>query len=275
MAVREGTVLGVDRTTGTCRIDIDGIERIASYDSRRPLWPGCTARARGGPPWRVIEPIGDRRRLIHDDFTRVPTLTATGAAACDRNWNFTTAATLGTGSLAQVTSAGLGVARIARTGTSSVTTSQLSGDDNALVIPASPAGLHVAAQFKVVDSTVTTGASYFIGLAAKAYLLVTTDSGAMVPYLSGTSDSPNERSELATETWYWADVMLLESSLAALWIDGNGPVVNADPLGAAVFDTTSVFMMTAVGVATGRLDIDCVTVDVVTPVASLLDIEQR
>ena len=274
-----GQVLSIDRANRllTARLWGEVIEgvRYSSHPESRAPWPLCDAWfEQQGAQWRCVRPIGHRRVLFHDDFTRVSSTNGYG----DTAWEVVTA---GTGvAAAPVTGSGLGVAGLAvGTGPSAST---LRKDADALAMPAAPNALHCSFRWAFTGSMNGSDYAEFVlnvngstercmvntlgvGDANQVFQLVSSMPGTIeFEYAVGAV--------VATDTWYWIDLVTVDSSFSALCVDGGGPyVAEAAPVAGSAIDLIVRRVNTgAAGTSGGSLLLDCVTVSQVSVGAGAL-----
>lgn len=95
MGRRLAVVTAIDRANRVVRAaDPGGGEFEAAYHPNRMPWPLAQAwfDDSAAPAWRCLGPIGDRRLVFHDDFTRVSTTPYFG----DTRWTYDTSDAGGT-----------------------------------------------------------------------------------------------------------------------------------------------------------------------------------
>lgn len=264
-----GTVLGIDRSTGTLRALINGVERTCSYDPRRLPWPLATAAfsLEGAGSFRCRGPVGDRRVLFHDDFLRV-----VSPSYGDTNWTGNYFG--GAGTIAQGTN---GVGSVLFT-TPDGGQTDIAKDVSALAYPSGSSGLHFVARARhsvtslndaeghtpiYIQATVLLGSHYNTSLASSGdqthYVLrwVTPGAGVFSQVLNGST---------LTTDFAVCEVVVAENYVAA-WVDGDGPYFGTKA-SQTVWETGFPFAVN-VSLAGGRqttFETDYVTVATVNPV---------
>lgn len=235
-----GQVLSIDRANRllTARLWGEVIEgvRYSSHPESRAPWPLCDAWfAQDGGVWRCVRPIGHRRIIFHDDFTRV----VSGSGYGDTPWN---TEAFGDGSATASAATGVAaVGAVALTGTASSGGRWLYKDSDALIVPEHPEA--VIASFRLMSSAtnalgIKAGFAYDGALSTDAaivrsitigggvglsFQLLSLDAGGLfagADVVEGTTPTQN--------VWYWVEVLVADS-VACAWIDGNGPSMLFSP----------------------------------------------
>lgn len=243
----QGTVVRIDRANNLVDAALTSGERIlAAYFSKGPRtpWPLCTATfQQSHGSWLCTGPIGDRREILREDFTIVPTVTGTGAGAvvaCDTPW------TAVSGSLASAVSQnnfaggdGAGVARLAYAAAAGGTALTLRKDIGCLAVPVAPMAAHFAARVAVgslatPQSYLTAG--FFFSTGSDAAFMIIGDftvGGALALFATQPNGAGRAQAAQGTtpvaNTWYWIDI-IMTNSFCAGWIEGDGPYVNTTNL---------------------------------------------
>ena len=223
-----GTVLGVDRESGTVRADIDGVVVPAAPFMGDPPWPLSVCWFFNGPAYTCLGPVGGRRWCFQDDFNYYRSATP----YVSTGW--TDGGDAG-GSLSNPAdpSDGCGVLRL-----TTVTTGDLYFLRKTLQLVTLESDRVYWLSARVRQSADLGGMD--VGFAVSNWLnlgaAAASDAASVVSLSSaenvvltakGTSENVVATGESsAADTWVWVDVMVAGGQWAAGWVDGSGPWVS-------------------------------------------------
>lgn len=281
----QGIVKALDRANGVVRAALtDGteIEAAAFFGSKsRAPWPLCNAHfvfQNGG--WVCWGPLGDRRVVVHDDFTFTAAVSVAGtnaAVACDTPWNIASALAGSTGSTAGVAVAeGQGVCRLRQVNATagSVGTDLRKGfNASPIALPTPPAAVWFATRIQLANTPSDTISGFQCGLIANpggsqhALFMAATGFGANWRLLDWASNAQISGVTIAETVGAWAtlEAVILGADRIAGWINGDGPYVLGFA-GATLGTTLPTFTITTAAGQTDDVYIDAFTLHVVSPV---------
>lgn len=179
-----GQVLSIDRANRllTARLWGEVIEgvRYSSHPESRAPWPLCDAWfEQQGAVWRCVRPIGHRRVLFHDDFTRVSSPNG------DTPWVVDVLS--GSFTMAAVTGVANGAARL----TAASGSGFLRKDYGVKVPVDEPRGLLLTARLRSIDAPMGSGVSETVSVGW------TSDSASAPPFASVDVGMINDETQ-----WY-------------------------------------------------------------------------
>ena len=228
--MQRGTVLGVDRETGTVRAEIGGVVVPAAPYLGDPPWPLSACWFFNAPAYTCLGPIGDRRVAFADDFNYytagTPLIGNTGWTAGGTPGSLSTPSNpTDANGLLRITNSGAGTYYFIRKTLGVVTLT----DTRAFWVTA-------RVRMSTVDATLVVGLAESNAMAgggaastdAKASWGLTGLAGATSSLLttSGVSqDSAVTGEGITADTWYWLDLVVVGGSWLAGWINGSGPWV--------------------------------------------------
>lgn len=219
MATIQGTVTAIDRANGVVRAIVNGTEITAPWLRGRMPWPLATAEFAQRTPgtWLCVGPVGERREIFRDDFTRV---SSADFPYGDTPW------TLTAGTAAVISTAGLGVVRLSPE-------SELR-KDNQCVIPRIGGAAWLSGRLRAAgtfDSFLDFG---FKGPTVSEFAFVDyTTLVAPATFQLGLGNTASTVIDLplttpATLEFFWVDLVVAWGGSAAVWIDGDGPYWSND-----------------------------------------------
>ena len=243
----QGVVTAIDRANRQVRAVLtDGQPIVAAYMNGRGRmpWPLATATfERQGGWWLCTGPIGDRREILNDDFTQVPTVVATvGGAlvACDTPWIAVSATPASTVS-ASTRSDQQGAANVAYTANAAGAQIVMRKGALAVSVPTTGA-LWLSARILLNTLGGVAGVNgIWVGLSDLAVIDANSDC-AMVGLIwaatsnwyfatgsgSGTLAQTVSGVPAVADEWAWVDIVVA-GGFSAAWVNGDGPYVSNDP----------------------------------------------
>lgn len=222
-----GQVLAIDRSNRQLTALVDGITvegvRYSSWPREREPRPLCDAWfSQDGPgSWRCVRPIGHRRVIFHDDFTRVSSPNG------DTPWTLTTYGG-GTGTAAAATGVALGAVRLstpAAAGGVVSTDTALEKDASSFTAPSGQTAYLLSARARPIDSLAgmpDVGWGIFADSGGTDYVLLTGGATNVWSVKTSAGSVTVASSAFAVNTWNVYELMWAEG-FAAGWVDGDGP----------------------------------------------------
>lgn len=278
MSTITGIVTGVDRESRVVHADVHGAQVDARYLGDPP-WPLSTCLFQQGPSWVCLGPIGDRRRVLVDDFMFLNTNDFNPDLVGDTLW----ANTNGEVTYATVSDAA-GAIRLSMT----VGTAKHINKRGSAVALETNRVWHLESRVRLNDPDVQLrvglGDSNVIDMSA--WVPAATDAGVVAtlgvdPVFSqqvtldtfaGTSSTSVTTGETNPEdTWVWVDLMVLGGQWACLWMDGSGPWVSTTYIPDTSYAEVTPFFEGFSTTGTTSADIDYCGLSLVSDVADPTD----
>lgn len=267
-----GTVLGIDRESGTVRAEIAGVIVPQAPYMGDPPWPLSACWFFNAPAWTCLGPIGNRRVAFADDFTFVRTAGSAEAigetgwvAGGDAGGSLSTPAnpTDASGAL-RLTNTTVGTGYYIRKSHQMVTlTNTRCVWMSARVRTSVPADGVFIGLADPLAMSMTTGS---LSTAAGTSLVLYTPSstGTILVTISGVNSQSSLAGEgISADTWVWADVMVVGGQWAAVWVDGSGPWVSTSVLPDTTRDSVTPYVSVRNAGASNTLDVDYVSLSLV------------
>lgn len=257
-----GTVLGVDRDTGTVRADIAGVVVPAAPYLGDPPWPLSACWFFNAPAYTCLGPIGDKRVAFADDFNFY-----TAGTPLIGNTGWTAGGTAGSLSTPANPTDANGVLRLAvnvnpssyfiRKTLQLVTLTEtrcywVSARVRQSVATAASGGMSVG----LADTTVM-AASGGGAASAGAYFDIYSSQSVVQSAASGSLGPATSAEAVAADTWCWADLLVAGGQWVAGWINGSGPWVSTSAVPSTANDSVTPFVRgTCVSGTTNNVDVD-------------------
>lgn len=272
-----GTVTAIDRANRVVRAVLAGGQAIESTYFGDPPWPFSQAAfVPVGPHWHCDGALGDRRVVLHDDFTFVGTTPNFGDTPWVASGTGTTTATAGPTDFQ-------GLVRLQTPNTALTFRSNYKTLD--LVHPPTPPAALWWSSRLYPASNVTTSLVYRAGLADTDWSNTPADRvilersstvgtvWTLVTASGGSSTTVDTAVTQADSEWITADIMYVPGVWAALWIDGAGPYISTSNIPTTAEPIVPGVYVAALAASARAVLIDWMHLEVVDPIVSPFDLD--
>lgn len=263
-----GTVLGVDRDTGTVRAEIAGVVVPAAPYLGDPPWPLSACWFFNAPAYTCLGPIGNRRWSFQDDFnfytSGTPIIGGTGwtaGGAAGGSLSTPNNPTGGAGVL-RLTNTTVGATYFIRKTLQMVTLT----DTRVYWMSARVRAQNASVALKVgfADTNVMNdGAVASTDAAAFAYIGGSGGTNNLIASAGTSSTSLATGETITSGTWAWIDVMVAGGQWCALWVDGSGPWHTTSTVPTTSQDSVTPFVGVTNTGASNYVDVDFASLAVV------------
>lgn len=260
-----GTVLGVDRDTGTVRAEIAGVVVPAAPYLGDPPWPLSACWFFNAPAYTCLGPIGNKRVAFADDFnfytSGTPLIGGTG---------WTAGGTPGSLSTPNNPTDANGVLRIASASSSAryfirKTLQMVTLTDTRvywMTARVRSSDINQSMTVGLSDSNVMTGGgAASTDASARVTLSSLGGSSISIGTNAGASSGGgvSTGSLLVADTWVWVDLMVAGGQWVAAWVDGSGPWVTTDAVPSTSQDSVTPHITAYYLTGTFNVDVDYVS----------------
>lgn len=276
-----------DRLANVAIDDPAGTATEVTYLGEAP-WPLSTAALAGDLSYLCLGPIGDRRRVVREDFlatSNATTLTATTLIS-DAAWAVSLTGTASIDNTNLVNAGDLTAAGMRRLVAPASSTARIRLNDQSMQIPDQDTAVWLSGRLSIGAGLFGHASAFArFGLAntnvADNGAAAATDVGVYVNFgtnvlfdtVRGTSFTESTGPALeAALTWYWVDIVFVSGEWAAFWFDGTGPYVhdtNIPTVGDQGLEPFA-YISTPSG-ATAAIGFDVIEAQIVTPVSHPID----
>lgn len=267
-----GTVLGIDRETGTVRAEIAGVIVPEAPYLGDPPWPLSSCWFFNAPAYTCLGPIGNRRVAFADDFNHVRTAGSSEAIG-DTGWatggdaggSISTPANPtdanGVLRLTNTTAAGNGYFIRKTLGMVTLTDTRAYWMTARVRPSAASNGFYVG----FADTNTMTGGAGATRAGVYALLLdvASGTSNTLVTRKGGTQTLVSTGEYATDNAWCWVDIMVAGGQWSAMWVNGSGPWVNATAIPGTGEDSVTPFISCLNIAASTTLDVDYASVALV------------
>ena len=283
-----GVVTSINRADRVVNCLLDTGEPIEATYLGEPPWPMSTVALVGDLTYLCLGPIGDRRRVFHDDFMAPTTAdTVTSATVIsDIGWSFSASGTGSTDAFGNPGTGGAGVRRLIAPLSSSA---RIRAANTGVAVPPDGYAAWMSGCFMIDQSLYdSTTANAYIGLGTtgiydgtgagasdRAVMLGCSGVALQFRTYNGTSTSSYTLPDFpAAATYYWFDIVTVSGEWAAMWFDGTGPYVITTDVPADDGNGYTPFARLAGETGDGvtvRVGLDALSLAIVSPAVNAID----